>query len=586
MAFRDSFIFEEWNSFSRILVRESRTLNPHLWGASPKFSSRNWQIEHRDLTIDGLAGTKSIGIAGDPKKAGFLKYDVTNFAYYLPNINKAAIIGIGGGRDMLSARVFGVEDVTGVEVNPIFVRLLTAEPRYRDFMGLYQLDGLRFENDEARSWFARNTERFDLIQMSLIDTWAATGAGAFSLTENGLYTVEAWRVLLRRLSPDGIFTVSRWYSGANPDEAGRALSIAVASLIEEGVGNPKAHLMMVASRGVATLVMSRSPFSEERLALLNQTAEELDYKVLFHPRNESGIATLETINNQSTRRSLEEFTSGLDLDLTPSTDNRPFFFNQLPFKRAIQVLVAGLFGDAPELGGIVSKGNLYATITLIVLFIISLVLVVATIVVPLRSAIANSGLNLALGGTAYFFFIGAGFMLMEIAMLQRLSVFLVHPIYSLGIVLFSLILSTGIGSIASDSVRLDTRARFLIWSIATALYIASWQLWLGDLLNSNDGTSLAMRGLVCVVVLFPAGLLMGFGFPTGMRLVSEISSRPTPWFWGINGAAGVLASSAAIAIGIAYGINTTLTASAICYLMLIPATLFIGLPQSNARNSA
>jgi spermidine synthase len=118
------------------------------------------------------------------------------------------VIGIGGGRDMLSAAVFGLKDITGVEINPILVKLLTDKPLFADFTNLRSLNGLRFVIDEGRSWMARTQQGFDIIQMSLIDTWAATGAGAFSLSENGLYTVEAWRIFLSRLTPKGVFTVS------------------------------------------------------------------------------------------------------------------------------------------------------------------------------------------------------------------------------------------------------------------------------------------------------------------------------------------------------------------------------------------
>src|SRR6185437_1490313 len=119
------------------------------------------------MNIDGDAGTLAYRWDGDVAHAGFLKYDVTNLAHWLPGHRRAAVIGVGGGRDMLSARVFGVPDVTGVEINPILVRLLTTEPGYADFANLNRLSGLHFEIDEARSWFARSRDSFDIIQMSL-----------------------------------------------------------------------------------------------------------------------------------------------------------------------------------------------------------------------------------------------------------------------------------------------------------------------------------------------------------------------------------------------------------------------------------
>ena len=208
--------------------------------------------------------------------------------------------------------------------------------------------------------------------------------------------------------------------------------------------------------------------------------------------------------------------------------------------------------------------------------LLSVALVLVTIVLPLRPAIGDGGQALAAGGTAYFVLIGIGFMSIEIGLLQRMSVFLGHPIYSLSIVLFSLILSTGAGSLISDRLPLDSSGKFMAWSALTGGYLLALPLWLPAVAMAYDGAELMVRAFACVLAIAPAGLLMGYGFPTGMRLVSAVSSTPTPWFWGINGAAGVLASSMAVAISIAFGISTTLVIGSLCYVLLGPAALAIG----------
>jgi hypothetical protein len=155
-----------------------------------------------------------------------------------------------------------------------------------------------------------------------------------------------------------------------------------------------------------------------------------------------------------------------------------------------------------------------------------------------------------------------------------MSVFLGHPVYALSVVLFSLILWTGFGSIASERIRLARAGKLAAWSVASAAYLFALPLWLPPLLVELEGADLLIRAGVCVLVLAPAGLLMGFGFPTGMRLVSAISTTPTPWFWGINGAAGVLAASLAVATSVAVSIDATLRVGAACYLLVAaPAVL-------------
>ncbi|MCB8819350.1 spermidine synthase family protein [Microvirga rosea] len=562
-----SIAYEKWNSFSRITIGQSRMTQPVLWGPSPRFVPP--LIEERWMHIDGGAATAVYRFSGNLEEMGFLRYDVTNLAHAIPGHKTGAVIGVGGGRDLLSARVFGVPNVIGVEINPIFVDLLTR--RLADETAIGRLPGISFQVDEARSWFARTDRSFDVIQMSLIDTWAATGAGAFTLSENGLYTVEAWRIFLDRLTPEGVFTVSRWYAPGEVNETGRMVSLAVATLQDLGVADPKRHLFMGASGSIATLVMSRAPLSDGALEALRQAASTLAFPVLLDPGRPAASPLLERIVTAPDRAALQQATADSYLDLSAPTDARPFFFNQLRLDRLPDQDLLSL-ASRPGVYG----GNLSATLTLAILILISAALVVATIVIPLRSTVTTASASLTVAGTAYFALIGIGFMMAEIALLQRMSVFLGHPVYSLSVVLFSLILSTGIGSLVSERVPLDTRLKLVLWPLLTGLYLAALPFWLPDILVRLESSGLLLRAGLAVLVLAPAGFLMGFGFPTGMRLVSQVDDRPTPWFWGINGAAGVLAASVAVLVSIEFGIDTTLRVGALCYGLLAgPALLLL-----------
>jgi hypothetical protein len=286
------------------------------------------------------------------------------------------------------------------------------------------------------------------------------------------------------------------------------------------------------------------------------------------------------IAEAKSRAELQRYTSNLPLDLTPATDNRPFFFNQLPLADPAKMVSLVKHRTAG-----VADGNIAASGTLLLLFIASALLVALSIVRPLRPAIADVGGRLAAHGTAYFLLIGIGFMCTEIGLLQRLSIFLGSPIYALSVVLFSIILTTGIGSFVSERLLLQTRARFVAWSIITAAYLILLPLWMPTVLYAFESADLAVRAAVCVLAVGPAGVLMGFGFPTGMRFVAAVNPHPQPWFWGVNGAAGVLASSAAVAIGIAFGIPFTLMLGGLCYLLVIPAGLVLGF-SARQRSSA
>ena len=561
--------FSRWNSFSRVGLYEVEERWPAMWGPSPHFDRARWPVEQKQLTIDGDAGTVMYHLPAGLESAGFLRYDVTNFAHYVRSYDRAAVIGIGAGRDLLSARLFGVADITGIELNPIFTSLLTKNPRYRSYAGIDTM-GIRFETAEARSWMAASSESFDLIQMSLIDTWAATGAGAFTLSENGLYTVEAWQIFFDRLTPHGVLTVSRWMGPGRAWEAARLLSLALEAGRRAGTESPRDHVLVVRSGRVVTLLYSRSAFSDTELAAARGSADRLGFEMLVEPDAAPADPVLAAvIRNDGHLDTAPELTSS-PFDFRAPTDDRPFFFNQLRLDRPIRS-----FRAVRRMGGMgVASGNLSATITLAGLFCLAVLAVALTILLPLRSALHDVGGRLIALGSAYFGLIGVGFMSIEIALLQRMSVFLGHPIYSLSVVLFSIIVSAGAGSLISGVAPLDSQRRFAVWWGSVSCYLLLLSVMLGPVLERFDAAGLPVRVAIAVAVIVPAGTLMGWGFPTGMRLAESLDARPTPWFWGINGAAGVLASIGVVGVSLVYGIRASLVAGAGCYLLLLPvATL-------------
>ncbi|MGH8561976.1 MAG: hypothetical protein ACRES4_08430, partial [Nevskiales bacterium] len=199
--------------------------------------------------------------------------------------------------------------------------------------------------------------------------------------------------------------------------------------------------------------------------------------------------------------------------------------------------------------------------------------VTGTILIPLRGAIRKSSAPLALWGSAYFSLIGIGFMLAEISILQYFSVYLGHPTYSLAVCLFSLILATGIGSLASGRFEIRTPVAMMAWGLLAGGYLMAAQHSLTGIFEITAAYDLPMRISVSLLVVMPLGFILGFAFPTGIRMVGAVDSGPTPWFWGINGATGVLASVLAIIISMSFGINVTMLVSAICYLALIPVAI-------------
>lgn len=244
-----------------------------------------------------------------------------------------AVVGAGGGRDVLSAWVFGRRDITGLELNPILVDLVTRHPELSRIAGLADLPSVRFLAARARNWFSRNPETFDIIHMSLAGDKRANAAGGFTTAENGIYTVEAWRTFLSRLTPEGVFSVSRWYSPGEVDEFSRLLSLAVAALLERGVRDPGEHLFAVSAGKIATLLITASPWTARDLAALEQAVRDYDYRLLLHPHHRPASPRWQDLLGAESRQALEEVSRTFLQDVRPPTDDRPFFFNHLPFHR-------------------------------------------------------------------------------------------------------------------------------------------------------------------------------------------------------------------------------------------------------------
>lgn len=506
---------------------------------------------------------------GDASRLDYLRYDVTNLAHYIRPNARVLVVGSGGGRDVLAALYFQQPEIVAVEVNEAVLE--TVNGRYGPFTGhLDRQPGVTFVHDEARSYIARTDKTFDIIHVPLLDTWAATAAGAYALTENPMYTTEAWQRMLRRLSDQGVVTFSRWYAVEAPGQLYRLTSLAVASLTELGVTNPADHLIIVCrphdpsetpSQGIATLLASRTPFSSRDLDTIERVAEEMAFEVLLSPRGASN----ETLRQLTSGDDFEAFTRGYPMDITPPTDDRPYFFDMIRLRDVLSFLKQPR-GETPV-------ANLSAVATLGILLLTSLALTGLCVVVPLGLTIKRATLTGWLPFFVYFGSIGLGFMLVEIALMQRLSVLLGHPIYSMAVVLFGLLLATGGGSWLSGVVVKDasqgSRGPACLAALVGVVLLVGWVVV--PRLSQFDAAPIAARLALACGLLLPLGLTMGTAFPLGMRAADRHGAGLTPWLFGINGAASICGSVLAVVISLCFGIAAVLLAAVACYLIALLA---------------
>jgi len=545
-------LLEKWNSYSRIRIfRDPKGLGkPFGWGLSPTAVSPIPPVEQLGLTIDGSAFTVLTNHGGDLKRVAYLKHDVTNIAHHIRSEADVLVIGAGGGRDVLSALVFDQRSVVGVEINKDILKAVNGP--FGAFTGhLDRNPKVRLVNDEARSYIARSNTSYDIIQSSLIDTWAATAAGAFVLSENALYTLEGWDIFLEHLKPRGLLSFSRWYRGDGDISIYRLASLATQSLRQAGVANPRDHMALVRNLSVGTLLVSRDPLSEKDLETLAEVCRSMRFELVLTPK-EGRDPTLVTITSGS---DLDKFIAQYPLNISAPTDNNPFFFLTMRLKNAFRHMGPSRQNAVPVLG---------------FLFIIVTGLTVLAILLPLALTARRPGLKSSGSLLLFFAAIGFGFMLVEVSQMQRLIVFLGQPTYSLSVVLFVLLLTCSLGSFTTSRIREEALRRSGMARLSALIaLLTAFGLTTPWAIRAFEGAVTPVRILVAVVLLAPLGLFLGMAFPLGMRLASVRSAALTPWMWGVNGAASVWASVAAVVIAMAAGISTSFWTGMACYVLAV-----------------
>jgi hypothetical protein len=553
--------FLGWNSHSRIKVIEPR-------GAA----------SIRVISIDETATTEIREIKGDatPETVADQVRDArwwtgaTPYAI-LPERPRVLIIGPGGGRDVLTGIVYRA-DVTAVELNGLIIKLMKG--RFAAWSGhVYTALGVNVIHDEARSWVRRSNQKFDLIQATLVDTWAATSAGAFTLAENALYTVEAFADYWDHLTEDGVVHITRWHRDP-PRESLRAIVLMTDVMKERGVPNPERHVIAAVDRQgtdganhpFSMLLWSRRELSEERLAKLVQYSEVRKREnpgfvldPLYVPTLPSATA-IGDIGKYLRSPNREEFVDTYPYDIRASTDDRPFFFNTV---RLSEILDPRFRQELYQ--------NEQAVVVLGTILVTVLGIVVAAFLIPFgltlprirRSSGPGTGASLL-----YFCGLGAGFMLVEMPVLQRFGLYLGHPTYALSTILATLLVATGVGSaLAGWWLRRHPVGGARVALVLVIVAIGALVLVVPQVLSQTLGLGIWFRVLITMALLFPLGVLMGFPLPLGIRALAGGREAMIPWAWGMNGATSVLASILGVAIGMYAGFTVALLVGAAFYAL-------------------
>ena len=564
--------------------------------SSVLFPTEMYDLQSTDfktLTQDGTAPTFFLA----PNLVHRLAHDIAkgklfraiSLIYYL-NVNpkNALVIGVGGGTDMLTAKLMGAQQVTGVEINPATVSLITGP--YRDYLLWPNWSGVKIVRAEGRNYIHSKSDQYNTIVMSGIDTFSALSSGAYVLSENYLYTVEAMKDYLHALKPNGTMGIFRWLF-LTPRESLRLASIYLEAAKELNIAHPEQSIMIVADKQLGKLrwaatFLKKRPFTQMEInQILSLVSKEPSMTIIYLPKvfpteiqqkieeklinkdldlNFASLSFNKLINSSTEER--ESFIRDYIFRIDPVYDNRPFFFEYYKDKFFQNVSLSSIRGPTV----------LYA------LLIVCASLCLYCIMFPLW-VFQNRGLKTPGVVPLLLFFgsLGFGYMMFEIGAMQIVNVYIGDPTYSLALILAGLLISTGIGSFMSAKFTKATTLSILVKSmLAITVALGLWTAFTFVVQPITMSYSLVTRCCITFLGLLPMGMLLGIPFPTAIQEIELHYPTFIAWAWGINGVASVLASVVAIIAAMNLGFISTILIAAVTYLLGMGAYLAYDRAQS------
>jgi len=544
---------------------------------------------------DASAGSFLLGIDKPFPEVNFADWNATSLPFWIKEEPEVLIIGLGGAPDVLTALHYKAKQVYGVEISERMIEI--ARDRFQSFLNFpYQQENVEIAHDEGRSYVRRMNKKVDIIQMTGVDTAAAQFGGNFVLVENYLYTVEAFKEYLEHLNEDGVLSITRFvFNTRYPERALRSCSVGVQALRELGVEHPEQNFIVINCGIFLTTMIKKTAYTKEEtqaiLDKLDKLSRELDpsmdpmpfLKGVFDIRYREGRRLLylpdQGLDIDLSSPDMEEYLQNLVMDfrgyfaavaedkeesfiakyvwnITPCTDNRPFFFMSEKWEDLFRGRWAQV-KERPPIG--------FFLFMMQVLWVTLLTLVL--VLVPLYS-FRRRGLQVRGRKTCilYFSCLGIGFMLVEIWLMQKFLLFLGHPTYSISVILFSLLVASGLGSLVSGMLRLSSRNIILLSILSIAGILFLYSSILDPIFLKYLKMPLHLRMALSVSLLAPLGFVMGMPFPTGLRILEKHALSFIPWAWAINGSASVVATFLSCFIGVPFGFSTMILCAIVTYL--------------------
>ncbi len=550
-------LFTRWDPVYRVDILAAgdgssfRMGKAAAWGVSERYPGQ--VPENLVITHDGDASTMLYRLNGDWEALKILDWSLLALPYLFQSDPRVLVIGTGGGVDVINAVRKGAKQVTAVELNPVTVRVLLED--FKDYTGgFFRRPEVNLVVDEGRSFTRRGQQRYDVIQLTGVDTLAAVYSGAYVLSESYLYTKEAIQDFVSRLNERGILSFVRGDAGFGslpPRQILRLLVTIVEAMEGSGITSPRDHLMVIKTQPKGTnypvfsILLRRTPFTEADVKRMEDHCKLTAFEPWHLPGRRLGSPASELLWMDRCDR--EKFLEKYPLDITATTDDRPFFFNFLRWRDL-------LGGTGVKADYTFAAGQL----VLLLILLQSVFFAGLFIIAPLFRYGMGELTTEKVYYLVYFAALGLGFMLLEISYIQRFTLFLGSPVFALAVVLSGLLVFSGIGSFLTGQLSFFDNPRTALPTIVVALIAVTltYSVVLTVIFSSTIGLPLAARVVIALALLAPLGLLLGSFLPMGMKVLRQNATAMIPWGWAANGVASVIGSILAIVLAMNLGFRT------------------------------
>ncbi len=534
------------------------------------FATRHIPPEQLAVFTDADGMSAITRYDGEPASVAYLGDMTAALPFALLDQPAVLILGAGTGTDVLMALYHGARRIDAVELNPQMTALVA--DTWADFAGhIYEDSRVTVHTGEARGFVARHSGSYDLIQIGLLDSFGASGAGVQALNENYIYTVEALRQYLDDLAPGGILAITRWIK-LPPRDSVKLVATAIEALRRSGVSEPGQRLAMIRSWNTSTLLIRNGDFTTREIDRIRAFTRSRSFDTAWFPGMRAADANRynrlpEPYIHEATAALLGvdagNFLDRYKFHVAPATDDRPYFFHFFRWRTLPEVMALRKAGGA----GLIEWGYLVLVATLAQAVLLGLLLILVPLSLARHAWPAGAGRDFGF----YFLLLGLAFLFVEIAFIQKFILFLSNPLYSVAVVLSGFLVFAGVGSALSESfagrVPWPAVSPVTIAVAAIAVLALVYVKLLPVVFAAFIGYPDAARIALSLALIAPLAFFMGMPFPIGLQRLSRSAPGFVPWAWGINGFASVVSAVLATLLAIEFGFNVVIVIALVFYAL-------------------